>query len=243
MQPTDKEFSLKDTAKILFHLKKAKAPTAKTVEVSLSPQMALLRSWQSRRLAQTYEDLWDTPRYSALCQFFLEDIYAPKDFSRRNQDGERLYRFLRRFFPPQALHAMTLTLELSALTEELDNALLDALVNQLDFTDVLTETMYAKAYRLCDNYADRQKQINLIVAVARRVSRFAKMPFVSPSLRLARGPARQADLSELHGFFERGLLALKNTPNIDPFLQIVAEREQRILKKLFAAEPKPLTPF
>ncbi len=243
MQPTDKEFSLKDTARILFHLKKAEASTAKTPEASLSPQMALLRSWQSRRLAQTYADLRDNPRYSALCQFFLEDIYAPKDFSRRNQDGERLYRFLRRFFSSQALHAMTLTLELSVLTEELDSALLDVLVNQLDFTNTLTEAMYAKAYRLCDNYADREKQIELIVAVARRVGRFAQMPFVAPSLRLARGPARQAGLSELHGFFERGLLALKKTPDIDPFLQIVAEREQRILKKIFAGEQKPLTPF
>ncbi len=243
MQPADKEFSLKDTAKILFHLKKAKAPPVKAPQASLSPQMALLRSWQSRRLAQTYADLLKDPRYSALCRFFLEDIYAPKDFSRRNQDGERLYRFLRRFFPPQALHAMTLTLELNALTEELDSALLDVLVNQLDFSNALTETMYANAYRRCDNFADREKQIDLIVAVARRVNRFAQMPFVAPSLRLARSPAKQANLSELHGFFERGLLALKSTDDIDPFLQIVETRERRILKSIFAGEPDPFTLF
>ncbi|HEY84121.1 MAG TPA: hypothetical protein G4N96_03275 [Chloroflexi bacterium] len=242
MQPTDKEFSLKDTARLLFHLRQSEEQ-GEASATELPPQMALLRSWQSRRLAQTYADLRDNPRYSALYRFFLEDIYAPKDFSRRNLDGERLYRFLRRFFSPQALRAMTLTLELSALTEELDNALLEALVNQLDFSNTLTETMYAKAYRLCDNYAKREKQIELIVAVARRVNRFARMSFVAPSLRLARGPAKQAGLSELHGFFERGLLALKNTRDVDPFLQIVEERERRILKKIFAGEPEPLTPF
>ena len=240
MTSTDKEFTLKDTARLLSYLKKDKAPAAETVKAGLSPQMAALRAWQTQRLARTYAEFKNHPQYSALYRFFLEDIYAPKDFSRRNLDGERLYRFLRRFFSSQALHAMTLTLELNDLTEQLDSDLLTVLVTQFDFGDALTETMYAKAYRLCDNYADREKQIELIVAVVERVDRFARMPFVAPGLRLARGPAKQAGLSELQGFFERGLLALKKARNIDPFLKTVEQRERRILKNIFTEAPEPL---
>jgi hypothetical protein len=47
----------------------------------LDPQLALLRAWQSQRLRRTYADLLDDPRYRPACLFFLNDIYAARDFS------------------------------------------------------------------------------------------------------------------------------------------------------------------
>ncbi len=42
----------------------------------LDPKLALLRAWQSQRLARTYADLLADPRYRPACEFFLENIYV-----------------------------------------------------------------------------------------------------------------------------------------------------------------------
>jgi hypothetical protein len=38
----------------------------------LEPALALLKAWQSQRLARTYADLLATDRYRLACRFFLE---------------------------------------------------------------------------------------------------------------------------------------------------------------------------
>jgi len=47
----------------------------------LDPRLALLRTWQSQRLAQTYTVLLADPHSSPALRFFLSDLYAPRDFS------------------------------------------------------------------------------------------------------------------------------------------------------------------
>lgn len=42
----------------------------------LDPQLAMLREWQSRRLAGTYADLLADPRSRPACEFFLALIFA-----------------------------------------------------------------------------------------------------------------------------------------------------------------------
>src|SRR5512135_1835698 len=62
----------------------------------LHPQLAMLREWQADRLARTYADLLADPHYHPACEFFLSDIYAPRDFSQRDHDLERIHKFLSR---------------------------------------------------------------------------------------------------------------------------------------------------
>ncbi len=51
----------------------------------LDPHLALLRQWQSDRLARTYADLSADPQFSPACHFFLSHIYAPRE--KRILDG------------------------------------------------------------------------------------------------------------------------------------------------------------
>jgi hypothetical protein len=44
-----------------------------------------LRVWQGRRLAQTYDDLRDDPRYAPAIAFFLSDLYGSGFRSRDRQ--------------------------------------------------------------------------------------------------------------------------------------------------------------
>jgi len=231
--------SPKDATQLLIELRRhTKSKHDEIPSAGLSPRMALLRTWQTERLARTYSDLLESRRYGAACRFFLDDIYAPKDFSQRDHDIERMYTFMRRFIPERIIHSLTLAVELNALTRQLDDTLLDALT-QLGMTDTLTVDLYAEAYRLCDNYTERVKQIARIVEIGQGLEKLARLPLIGMSLRLARGPAHQAGWFELQDFLERGLAAFKTMRGTKEFLGIVEEREMRILDNIFAAAPNP----
>jgi hypothetical protein len=229
-----------DAARLLVQLRRGQALRRRRGQSApMDPQLAVLRNWQAQRLAGTYADLLESPRYAPAGRFFLTDIYAPRDFTRRDQDVEEMYRILLSFLPPRMLKPLALTIELHNVTEELDQALLEVLVNQLGMTDSVTEQLYAEGYRICDNYAERVQQINLIVEVGRGVDRLVHLPLVGTTLRLARWPAERTGWSELHDFLRRGFAAFKHMQGAGTFLGIIQEREMRILDKIFAGDPDP----
>ena len=205
----------------------------------LDPQMVLLRTWQSQRLGRTHADLLASPRYNPACLFFLEEIYAPRDFSQRDADAQRMHDFMLRFLPARLLHTLTLTLELNHFTRELDDALLRAMVDTLGMTDTITADLYAEGYRVCDNYADRARQIDMIVEVGQGLERLVKLPFIGLTLQLARGPAQRAGWHDLQAYLERGFAAFKHMHGAHEFLDAIQQREMRILDRIFAREPDP----
>jgi hypothetical protein len=93
------------------------------VGTELDPHLTLLRAWQSERLAQTYADLLADRQFRSAYLFFLSDIYAPRDFSQRDYDFQRIHNFLSPVVPPQMLQVLTDAIELNSLTNDLDNQL------------------------------------------------------------------------------------------------------------------------
>ncbi len=205
----------------------------------LDPQMKVLKTWQSERLARTYADLLETPRYRLACLFFLQDIYAPRDFSQRDRDITEMYAFMQRFVPAVLLRPLTQTIQLYDLTRHLDDHLLDVLVHQLGVTDALTEAQYAEGYRLCDNYVDRVRQIEMIYHIGLQLDDIIHLPFTGTALRVASVPARRAGWTELVDFMDRGYRAFNHMGSANFFLDTIRSRERRILDQIFAAEPEP----
>ncbi len=209
-------------------------------ESPLAAQLDLLRAWQSRRLARTYADLADDPHYARACRFLLEDIYmAPRDFARQGEDLQRVYELALRGVPGWIVRPVIQALELYNLSEDLDHALLDVLVNRLGMTDHLTPQLYAEAYRLCDNYALRVRQIELMVEVVHAMDGLVRLPMVTTTMRLGRLAASRAGLVELHNFVERGVTALQEMGGADAFVSIIRQREMQILDRIFAGDPDP----
>ena len=205
----------------------------------LSPEMALLRQWQMKRLTATHTDLLHSPRFGAACAFFLSDLYAPRDFSQRDEDGEHVYEIMRAFLPDRMLHTLALALELNRQTRKLDDALLDVLVGQLGMKEELSAELYAEAYRLCDNYDTRKQQIDSLMEVGLGVNKLAHRPFAESILRLAHAPAYRAGWGELQDFLERGFAAFKQMKDARPFLDTICGREQLILDQIYANRPNP----
>ena len=201
--------------------------------LGLDPQLAMLRGWQANRLARTYADLLANPRYSPACEFFLSDIYAPRDFSQRDHDLERIYTFLSRVLPAPTLQLLTETVELNRMTNMLDHRLLRVLIDQLGVVDTLTPELYAHAYCICDNYAERVHQIELTQSILMQVSVGARQRLVGAAIKMAKIPAQRAGWVDLYGFLERGQHAFKQMKDAQTFVDTIIQREMSILDLIY----------
>lgn len=232
--------SPKEFIQLLTELQHREEAQRKTVDsAGLDPQMALLRQWQSERLANTYADLLADEQYRSACLFFLSDIYAPRDFSQRNHDAEHLYSVLSRFLPAAMLELLADTIRINQLTSQLDQQLLEVLVIELEVTDTITPQLYAQAYRLCNNYPQRRRQIELLTEVLWEAAKGARNRIFAISLRLLRGTAQHAGWFELYDFLERGYQACKPMRDVDTFVKTIEQREITVLDQIFAEAAEP----
>lgn len=205
----------------------------------LPEKLVLLRTWQADRLAKTYQDLLQHKQFGPACRFFLTDVYAPQDFTERDEDILHVYQAMKRIMPAPIVRTLKLVITLNELTNELDNQLLEVMIEQLQLDDLITAELYAEAYRLCDSYDARLRQIELLVSVGQSVNRLVRLPFVGATLRLAHGPAKLSGWGNLQSFLERGFAAFKQIKNADPFLATIAQREKKILQQIYAGDADP----
>jgi hypothetical protein len=229
--------------KALIKMQSEEAAGAQSVEASkLDPRSVLLRQWQVERLQRTYSDFLEDKRFRPASQFFMSEVYAPRDFSQRDHDFERLHDSLARYVPEAMLRVLRETIELNRLTHNLDHDLLTVLVGELGMDGNLTADLYAQAYRLCDNYAAREQQIALLAHLVREVGRATKLPLVGVALRLARKPAQKAGWSALYDFLLSGYRASQPIDDISPLAAAIEQRELRILEQIYAGNPNPFEP-
>lgn len=209
----------------------------------LDPQLVLLRKWQSNRLKHTYSDLLADKRYRPACEFFLSDVYAPRDFSRRDHDAQQLYESLSKYLPEALLKLLVDVINMNQVSNSLDASLLNVLKNDLGVTDLITSEAYTQAYRICDNYAQRKEQIDLLVHILRKAGNGARRPIAGISLRLAAIPARQSGWNDLYLFLLRGYQASRPMLNdLEFFINTIQLREMTILDKIFTGDPNPFLP-
>jgi hypothetical protein len=209
-------------------------------EKLLDPQLCLLREWQSNRLKHTYSDLIADKRYQRACEFFLNDVYAPRDFSSRDQDAQQLYTVLAKILPEGLLRLLSDVVEMNHLSNALDSSLLHVLQNELGMIDSITSESYTRAYQICDNYDQRKYQIDLLAQLLRKAGRGASLPVAGVTLRLAAIPARQTGWDDLYQFLVRGYHASRPMLNdLDFFITTIQLREMTILDKIFSGDPNP----
>jgi hypothetical protein len=195
----------------------------------LGARLRELRAWQAARLAHTYADLGADPRYTRAIEFFLTDLYGPRDFSQRERQFARAWRYLKRTLPDAALAALERALELEALSTDLDHALVAILP-----AGPPTAAGYAKAYREVGRRAARERQIALVVAIGEDLNRIVKHAWIGAALRAAHVPAHAAGFGVLQDFLERGFAAFRNMSEAAPLLRKIRERETQLMEQLFS---------
>ena len=204
----------------------------------------LLREWQAARLSWSYPDLLSSDRFSKAAHFFLTDLYGPKDFSSRDEEVERIMPLMLNILPLSAMQTLSLAIEVDALTEELDAAMVIELEKSGRFDiakgiESISEKSYADAYRKLGRRFDRERQIDLIQSTGEALDRLAKKPLLTTLLKLMRGPAHLAGLGDLHEFLESGFDAFRHMGDAREFLDIIETRERRLLENLFSGAANP----
>ncbi len=192
-----------------------------------------LRVWQADRLARTHADLLQNPRYAGTAQFFLSDIYGPKDLSRHEDEVRRILPLMARALPVPGLETVADAIELNALSESLDADMVAALGKTVF---ALTETDYVKAYRAVGRRPDRERQIALIAHLGKSLDRLTRKPLIGAALSMMRKPAVLAGLGDLQAFLERGYSAFRAMKGADEFLGAIASRETALLNEWFACD-------
>ena len=221
-----------DVSTILGHLRAVGVERARRGK---SPELAAhvlaIKHYQQRRFAHTYADLLASPRYAPAARFFMEELYGPQDFTRRDTQFARVVPALVLLFPREIVEMVNTLGELHALSEALDSRMGKALQG-----DAVDAAAYANAWRATGGLAKRKRQIALTLQVGTTLDELTRKPLLRSSLQLMRGPAHAAGLKELQQFLEAGFDTFKAMQGATEFLALVNEREKRLAAALFAGD-------
>jgi hypothetical protein len=189
---------------------------------------------------RTYSDFMASDRYRPAAEFFLSDLYGPKDFSERDEELERALPAITKMLPASAIDTIAVAVELDLLSESLDSVMVQALLAAGQSAEAdISEAAYGKAYRTCDDRRGREAQIALILQIGDAIDRLTRKSLLRAAIAVAKGPAHASGIGALHDFLDRGLHAFRHMQGAAEFLAIIRERETLILARLFAKHRAP----
>ena len=204
----------------------------RAADAGLAARVRAVKHYQHERFQHTYADLLAQPRYEQATRYFLEELYGPADFTRRDTQFKRVVPALVRLFPHEVVLTVQTLGELHALSEVLDTQMgLSVPSASVDLP------AYIEAWQRVGRPAERRQQIALMRRVADALDVYTRNPLLRHSLRLMRGPARLAGLGELQGFLETGFDTFRAMRGAQQFLDTVVRREEAMADWLFSVAP------
>lgn len=216
---------------ILQHLGTVRVErAARAADAGLALRVTHVKHYQQQRFAHDYADLLANPRYAGAAHFFLDDLYGPGDFSRRDAQFARIVPALVRLFPGEVVATVQALTALHALSEQLDTTM----ARHFE-APPLTRQAYGVAWRRTGQPANRERQISLMLDVGRALDVYTHRPLLRHSLRMMRVPARVAGLSELQAFLESGFETFRAMHGAQEFLDQIAQRERAMAARLFGS--------
>ena len=207
-------------------------------DAGFSERRARLRAWQGARLARTHRDLLESRRFHDAAEFFLTDLYGPRDLSRHIEELRRILPVMTSVLPDSGLATVAHAMELNALSESLDAAMVERLGEK---APEITDALYGEAYRAVGRAQDRERQIDLIALLGEALDKLTHIRFIGMTLKMMRTPAQLAGLGELQAFLERGYAAFgAMRGGAGEFVSIIVTRERAISRALFAGDDDAL---
>ena len=195
-----------------------------------------VQAWQCKRLLASHQKMYEQDKFKPAVEFFVKELYGPKDFSQRDKDIARVAPKMAKLLPETALQSLVSALHLNELSFELDFDL----AKKIQGKEINRDT-YLEAYRACDNRNARQQQIYFIEVLGKDLAEVVKMRGISALLMLSRKPAKLAGVQALHESIEMGFKAFKNLGNVDEFILPIVHHEQGLMNQMFDLnQPNPL---
>lgn len=194
---------------------------------------------QAHRFAGTYADLMSAGPFAAPARFFLEELYSDKDYAERDAQFGRIAGAIEKFFPAQVAQTAVSLAELHSLTERLDFAMAQAWTSP-ELRNLPPPARYVLAWRTVGRRPERDLQLSVVMRIGLEMTRLTRTPGLRLALRMMRGPAAAAGLTDLQRFLEAGFdtfaAMAKKAGQAETFLGTVREREARLIELLFDAD-------
>ncbi len=219
-------------ARILADLQAAaRERTLRGADAALRQRVQAVKTYQQQRLEASYADFLADRRHARAVRFFIDELHSPQDPVQRHTQIASIVPTLVRTFPREMVDTVAALAAWHALSESLDTGLGRHL-----HAGTITPQRYASAWRAEGRIADRQRQVELMLDIGRRLDRHARDPLLMGSLRLMRGPALFAGLGSLQHFLESGFDAFAAMRGAERLLAAIEQREQALVVALSGIE-------
>jgi len=201
----------------------------------LHARVEAVKRFQHARFARDYAALSSNPRYARAARFFLEELYSPGEFAGRDAEFERIVPWAARLLPSDLMRTIADLSELHALTEELDQDMAYSL-RSADLDD----RCYRAAWGKVGRRADRERQLQLLLAVGRELERHTRSNALAAMLKVMRRPAKAAGFGRLQAFLEAGMTAFAEMRGAQSFLRTIELNELRMIELLCDEKQNPV---
>lgn len=197
----------------------------------VEPLKLALQAYQSAMLRRDYADFARQPKYQPLTEFFFTQLYAPSDFGLRNESFRALHDWLAGIIGRDPVRVLSQAIELTDLTESLDEAMVQAL-QEMGVEDVVSSEAWDAAYRRVGRKPDRQRQVFLIMDNAHVLAQACRVPLVGVQLRAFRPAAALLHWDHVVDFLIEGHEAMTRAWPVDWPLQELERREAERIERL-----------
>lgn len=194
---------------------------------------------QSARFRRCYADLLVSQDFGAVSRFFLDELYGEADYAERDTQFARIAGTLATVFPASVTGTAVALAQLHLLTEELDHQMaLECLARARCAGGPFAHT-YLAAWHSLGRRADRQHQLETVLAIGHQLAELTRKPGLALLLKLMRRPAASAGLGSLQHFLERGFETFaalsRRKGKVSEFLSTIEGRESAWLEAMFDA--------
>lgn len=193
-----------------------------------------LQDFQVRQLKRNFSDIYDSQEYGKLCQFFANDIYAPKDFEERNRSFEQISNYFRNSLGDKLFHGLIRLLDLYEMSDQMDDLMVVTLEG-MGVQGTISQEQYDEAYYLSDNYDRRVEQLDLIVECfdfTHALTRYRSIGWILKTARLT-SHLFSSSKDNIVDMLQRGYDAMRDTPSVEGFNDIIYEREMKRLNRIY----------
>lgn len=228
--------TISDALAVVHHLQQVQSK-----QPALGAMVHAVKRAQCARFQRSYRDVLAHSDWADPARFFLQELYADRDFSKRDAEFGRIAPTIERLFPQSVVQLATTLGQLHGLSEQLDHRMAVALlaIPPAAQSDAEVRAHYPLAWRTVGQHAARAEQLALVEHLGAELIKITRVKGLRILLRMMRGPAHAAGLEHLQKFLEQGFDTFttlqRSKAGATAFLSTVAERENQWLDRLFAS--------
>ena len=199
-----------------------------------------LVAFQIHRLKRTYRDFVESPTFSALTRFFLEEVYSTENKAERDAGIKKVYDKFKEKVGADIAENVQNCIRLNDLTDRLDLLMVKKL-EEMGIRSNFTQDEYEEAYYLTDAYDARVEQIDLIVSCLRYFHGLSRYRSIGFALTVLRPYALLRGARVLIDFLQAGYRSFRSAGATTEFEEAIQTRELERLDRVYSLGKRPPT--